>query len=194
MSDQSLNEVLQTEPPTGYFRELSRWFNEGFWQQSRGWNGYNFNVRSDMPVMTDRQGVGRSRWVPSLGQWVPFYDGQWYAAEGYQSTSQYHRGQDGDQQRRVHWSHTVADSTYSEVQLEEGVSTVVQCCKSEWIRTGWKCYTCGRGLVRERLDPYNEVDSDDSGEGAYVISCTPSGGSTSSSSSSSSSMSPNTQE
>ena len=182
MSDQSLNEVLQTEPPTGYFRELSRWFNEGFWQQSRGWNGYNFNVRSDMPRSTER-----SQWVPAS-----------QSSEGYQSTSEYYRRQDGARQRpaRVHWSHTVPDwnVSFSEVQLEEGVSTVVECCKPEWIHSGWKCYTCGRGLVRERLDPYNEVDSDDSGEGAYVLSCTPSGGSTSSSSSSSSSMSPNTQE
>ena len=41
MSDQGQNRVLQIQEPTVYFRELGRWFNEGFWQQSRGWNGYN---------------------------------------------------------------------------------------------------------------------------------------------------------
>ena len=80
---------------------------------------------------------------------------------------------------RVHWSHTVPDwnVSFSEVEVEQGVSTVVECCKPEWIDKGWKCYTCGRGLVGQAVDPYDQVDdeSDDSGAGAYIISCTPSG-------------------
>ena len=95
---------------------------------------------------------------------------------------------------RVHWSHTVPDwnVSFSEVEVEQGVSTVVECCKPEWIDKGWKCYTCGRGLVGQAVDPYDQVDdeSDDSGAGAYIISCTPSGQGGSASSSSSALTSP----
>ena len=98
---------------------------------------------------------------------------------------------------RVHWSHTVPDwnVSFSEVEVEQGVSTVVECCKPEWIDKGWKCYTGGRGLVGQAVDPYDQVDdeSDDSGAGAYIISCTPSGQGGSASSSSSAFTSPYVQ-
>ena len=98
---------------------------------------------------------------------------------------------------RVHWSHTVPDwnVSFSEVEVEHGVSTVVECCKTEWIENGWKCYTCGRGLGGRTADPYDQIDneSDDSGNGAYIISCTPSGRGERGNGRSSSSTSPNTQ-
>ena len=95
MSNQGLSRVVQIQDPTTYFRKLGRWFNEGFWQQSRGGNSYNVNVRSDMPRSTER-----SQWVPAS-----------QSSEGYQSTSQYYRRQEGARQRpgRVHLSHTVPD-------------------------------------------------------------------------------------
>ena len=73
------------------------------------------------------------------------------AVEGYRSTSDYYRSQGRNRRRvaamqrplRVHWSHTVPDwnVSFSEVEVEQGVSTVVECCKPEWIDKGWKCYT-----------------------------------------------------
>ena len=79
--------------------------------------------------------------------------------------------------------------------VEKGASSVVECCKPEWIEVGWKCYTCGRGLVARTVDPYDQPDSqsDTSDDGAYITRCTPSGRSERGSSSSSSSSSPNTQ-
>ena len=98
---------------------------------------------------------------------------------------------------RVHWSHTVPDwnVSFSEVEVEEGVSSVVECCKPEWFDRGWKCYTCVRGLIGQVVDPYDQVDveSDDSEAGAYIISCTPAGQEGSASSSSSACTSPYVQ-
>ena len=77
----------------------------------------------------------------------------------------------------MQWSGEVLDNEREGTSVAEEVSSVVECCKPEWIEVGWKCYTCGRGLVARTVDPYDRVDDelDDSGEGAYIISCTPSG-------------------
>ena len=96
-------------------------------------------------------------------------------------------------QRHVHWSGAVPENESERSIVEEDASSAVECCKPEWIGLGWKCYTCGRGLVARTVDPYDQPDSqsDNSDDGAYIIRCTPSGRSERGSSSSSSSSSPN---
>ena len=147
MSNQSLNRVLRFQYPTVYFRALSQWSTEGYRQQTLPPSRYQ-------------------------GPAVPMTR----SIEGYMSTSDYYRNQ-GRNQRRVHLSESVPDNEGAMSSVEEVASTVVECCKPEWIKKGWKCYTCGKGLVARTVDPYDRVDeeSDDSGEGAYIISCTPSG-------------------
>ena len=95
----------------------------------------------------------------------------------------------------MQWSGEVLDNEREGTSVAEDVSSVVECCKPEWIEGGWKCYTCGRGLVARTVDPYDQPDSqsDNSDDGAYIIRCTPSGRSERGSSSSSSSSSPNIQ-
>ena len=117
ISNQGLNRVLEFQAPTVYFRKLSRWFNEGFWSQ------------------TSPSGTVQGPVAPATR-----------AIEGYRSTSDYNRSQGRNQRRvaamqrplRVHWSHTVPDwnVSFSEVEVEQGVSTVVECCKPEWIDKG----------------------------------------------------------
>ena len=163
MSDQGLRRVLENRDPRGHFSALSTWFTEEY-KRSRE----NVGILHNQIVR------------PSTyqGQTVPTSDTR-------VGTSRH--------QRRVQWSGEVLDNQGEGTSVAEGVSSVVECCKPEWIEVGWKCYTCGRGLVARTIDPYVRVEkeSDDSGKGAYIISCTPSGlsgrATTQSSSSSSSS-------
>ena len=123
VSDQGLRRVLENRDPRGYFSALSTWFTEEY-QRSRE----NVGILHNQIVR------------PSTyqGQTVPTSDTR-------VGTSRH--------QRRVQWSGEVLDNEREGTSVAEDVSSVVECCKPEWIEVGWKCYTCGRGLVGQRVEP-----------------------------------------
>ena len=191
-----LQRVLENRDPRGYFSALSTWFTEGY-QRSSETVGilHNQIVRprpADCRCMAHHvvpcepcSQAGFSDLNPVVRPST--YQGQMVTSDTRVGTSRH--------QRRVQWSGEVLDNEREGTSVAEEVSSVVECCKPEWIEVGWKCYTCGRGLVARTVDPYDQPDSqsDNSDDGAYIIRCTPSGRSERGSSSSSSSTSPNTQ-
>ena len=176
MSDQSPERVRVLRYEYGLRRVLENRDPRGYFSALSTWFTEEYQRSSETVGILHNQIVRPST-----------YQGQTVTSDTRVGTSRH--------QRRVQWSGEVLHNEREGTSVAEEVSSVVECCKPEWIEVGWKCYTCGRGLVARTVDPYDQPDSqsDNSDDGAYIIRCTPSGRSERGSSSSSSSSSPNIQ-